>query len=195
MSPALGFALEGVGPRVSLQGSVQEVNLTDEQRFTQHGGELVITANNSQTVTVVIGRNTKIIMEGRSSRKQPIPDDIRPDMTVRVVGTRLGTDSVNASLIVITNIQKNPALNGNGIIQSITDDSVTLLLPDGTTKTLAVDSNTEVKVNYSIRGARGMTLIGKQAIYTVSLGDRNTVNILTVTGNPDSETRKPIAPR
>jgi hypothetical protein len=40
-----------------------------------------------------------------------------------------------------------------------------------------------------------MTLIGKQAIYTVSLGDRNTVNILTVTGNPDSETRKPIAPR
>lgn len=190
--PVSAFALEGIGPRVTVVGTVTEVRISQQQAFSEEGAEIVITARNGQTVTIVLTKETQILSEGRLSRKRMIPVNIVVGMQVRARGWRVGTDSLTASLFVISNIELNPVLSQNGILQSIDGNKITVLSPDGKNRTYTVTNETEVNLNYTVSGTDALTLIGKQVLLTLNPNDTSLVRIIRITGNqPVVRTAKP----
>jgi hypothetical protein len=180
--PSTAFALEGIGPRVTVTGIVQEVRLTQKQAFDQEGGEVVIQATNGQMVTVVIAKETQIASEGKLSRKELIPANITTGMQVRVRGWRVDSKTLTASLFIIMNIEVNPVLSANGTIQGFDGSTVKVLTQNGSVQTYTVTNETEVNINYSLRGPEGITLIGKQVLLTLNPLDSTQIRIMRITG-------------
>lgn len=189
--PASSFALEGIGPRATVVGEVKTVTITEKQKFEEQGGEYTMTAQNGQTITVILTKDTKIISEGKTSRKQLLPVNITPDMYVRVRGWKNGSDSLTASLIVILNLELNPTLAVSGVIQSIDSDKVTLLTQDATSRTFTINTGTEVNINYKLYGPQALSFIGKEAFITLNPYDPTNVRVLRIQGNPEPERNKP----
>ncbi len=190
--PSAAFALEGIGPRVTVTGTVLEVRISEKQAFDEEGGEVVIKAANGQIVTAVLTKDTQITSEGRMSRKYLLPVNIKQDMQIRVRGWRVDSKSLTASLFIIMNIELNAALSQNGVIQSIEKDKVTILTANGTNRTFTVTNETEVNLNYTLHGASALTLVGKQALLTLNPNDTTLVRIIRVTGDkPIERTQKP----
>lgn len=190
--PVSGLALEGIGPRVTVTGIVEEVRISEKQAFDQEGGEFVVKATNGQLVTIVVTKDTQIISEGRLSRKYMIPVNIVKDMQVRVRGWRIDSKTLTASLFIIMNVELNPALSMNGTIQSIDGAKISVLTTDGRSSTFSITNETEVNINYTLRGTDGLTLIGKQALLTLNPSDRTQVRIIRITGNAAAvQTTKP----
>ena len=190
--PVSAFALEGIGPRVTVTGTVTEVRISQQQAFSEEGAEVIIRAKNGQIVTLVLTKHTQILSEGRLSRKRMIPVNIVAGMQVRVRGWRVGSDSLTASLFVISNIELNPILSQNGILKSIDGNTITVLSSDGQNRTFTVTNETEVNLHYTARGADALTLIGKQVLLTLNPNDTSLVRIIRITGNqPVNRTAKP----
>jgi len=182
--PSSALALEGIGPRVTVTGTVQEIHMTDKQKFNQVGGEVIIKATNGQLVTVVLAKDSSIISEGKLSRRKPmVPANITIGMEVRVRGWRIDSKSLTASLFVVLNIELNPALSANGILQSIDGNTIKVLDQSGQTRTFAITNETEINVSYSLRGVDGMTFIGKQVLLTLNPLNNSQIRNLTLTGN------------
>lgn len=180
--PVTSFALEGIGPRVSVTGTVVEVRMTEKQRFDQIGGELIIKATNGQIVTATIQDTARIISEGRLSRKSLITANVQAGMLVRVVGWRVDSKTVSASMIVIQNIELNPVLSLSGILQSIDGKSITVLTSDGKTRTFSVTNETTVSISYELSGADALSLLQKQVLLTLNPNNSSSVRILRITG-------------
>ncbi len=189
--PALAFALPGIGPRVTVDAVILEVRITEQQKFDKEGGEFLLQTQDGQTIVAVLGENAKIITEGRSSRKEAIPSDLKVGMAVRVRGWRIDESSVTASLFVITNIQNNPGLTGNGIVQAVGDSTLTVLLSSGESRTLNVTKETEVNVNYELRGIEGLSLVGKAVSYTVNPEDPSLLRVIRITGRSELKAPRP----
>lgn len=191
-SPLSALALEGIGPRVTVTGTVVEVRISEKQAFEAEGGEFVIKATNGQLVTLIVTEDTQIISEGRLSRKNMTPVNIVKDMQVRVRGWRIDSKTLTASLFIIMNVELNPALSLNGTIQSIDDTTITILATDGRTGTYNITNETEVNISYILRGKDGLTLVGKQTLLTLNPNDRTQVRVLRITGNAAAvQTTKP----
>ncbi len=180
--PVTSFALEGIGPRVSVTGTVVEVRMTEKQRFDQIGGELIIKATNGQIVTATIQDTARIISEGRLSRKSLITANVQAGMLVRVVGWRVDSKTVSASMVIIQNIELNPVLSLSGILQSIDGKSITVLTSDGKTRTFAVTNETTVSISYELSGAEALSLLQKQVLLTLNPNNSSSVRILRITG-------------
>jgi hypothetical protein len=86
---------------------------------------------------------------------------------------------------MILNLELNPTFAGNGIIVSISDGKLTVFSPDGMTRTLTITNETEVHVLYSLSGFDALTLIGKQATYTLNPQTTSSVRILRIVGMPE----------
>lgn len=184
--PVSAFALEGVGPRVTISGTVQTVTITDKQAFDQVGGEVTVLATNGQVVTIVITKDTQIISEGRLSRKYLLPVNITVGMQVRVRGWRIDSKSLTASLFIIQNIEVNPVLSGNGTIQSFDGTTLTVLSPDGQSHAYIVTNETEVNMNYTLYGSSALTLVGKKALLTLNPSEPKMIRILRINGDADA---------
>lgn len=184
--PVSALALEGIGPRVTVTGIVGEVRISKDQAFKEEGGEFIITATNGQIVTVIFTKETEITSEGRLSRKLLIPANITEGMHVRVRGWRLDSKSLTASLFIILNIEANPGLSGNGVIQSIDEKGISVLGTDGVTRSYVVTNDTEVNLSYTLYGRSALELTGKQAIFTLNPTDKSQIRILRITGTPDA---------
>ncbi len=190
--PSSAFALEGIGPRVTVTGIVEQINISSEQAFSEEGGEIVLKATNGQTVNIVLTKDTQIISEGRLSRKYMIPANVVKGMQVRVRGWRVNSNSLTASLLVIMNIELNPVLSQNGVLTAINGNQVTILSADGQNRTYSVTNETEVNINYTLYGADALTLVGKQVLLTLNPSNPTLVRIIRVTGNkPVERTAKP----
>ncbi len=181
--PSSALALEGIGPRVTVTGTVQEVRLTEKQKFDQVGGTLIVKASNGQIVTIILQDMVQITSEGRLSRKALIPSNITPGMLVRVRGWRIDSQSLSASLIIIQNIQLNPILSLSGILQSIDGDKISVLLQDGQSRMFTVTNETVVNLSYELSGASALQLTGKQVLLTLNPENSSLVRILRITGN------------
>ncbi len=181
--PATALALEGIGPRVTVTGTVQEIHQTAKQKFDQIGGELILKATNGQIVTVPIQDTAKIISEGRLSRKSLIVENIQPNMLVRVVGWRVDSKTVSAALIIIQNIELNPVLSLSGVLQSIDGNTISVLTDDGKTRTLTVTNETTVSISYELSGGEALSLVNKQVLLTLNPLNSSLVRILRITGN------------
>ncbi len=181
--PATSFALEGIGPRVSVTGTVVEVRMTEKQKFDQIGGELIIKATNGQIVTATIQDTARIISEGRLSRKSLITANIQAGMLVRVVGWRVDRKTVSASMVIIQNIELNPVLSLSGVLQSIDGKSITVLTSDGKTRTFTITNETTVSISYELTGAEALSLINKQVLMTLNPNNSSNIRILRITGN------------
>lgn len=181
--PATAFALEGIGPRVTVTGTVVEVHMTDKQKFDQIGGELIIKATNGQIVTATIQETARIISEGRLSRKSLITANIQPGMLVRVVGWRIDSKTLSASMIIIQNIELNPILSLNGILQSISGNSISVLTSDGKTRIFTITNETTVSISYELTGPEALSLLNKQVLLTMNPNNNSNIRILRVTGN------------
>ncbi len=190
--PASAFALEGIGPRITVTGIVQEVRISKDQAFNKEGAEVIIKATNGQIVTVVLDKYSKIISEGRMSRKDMIPANITVGMQVRTRGWRANSDSLTASLFIIMNIALNPVLSHNGVLTAINGNTITVLGVDGQSRAFTLTNETEVQINYTLYGTNGITLIGKQVLLTLNPNDSKLIRILRVTGDkPVDRTAKP----
>lgn len=187
----IASALEGLGPRVTVTGTVLEVQLTEKQAFDKVGGTLVLKATNGQIVTIAITKDSEIISEGRLSRKLLVPSNIEAGMQVRARGWRSSTSSITASLIVLLSIEANPDLSGNGTISSIGDNAVTLLSQDGKARTYRITNESEINISYSVFGFRGLSLIGKKAVLTLNPTDAGAVRILRISDADPAQTIKP----
>lgn len=191
LTPVSSFAFEGIGPRVTVTGSVVTVTVTEKQKFEEAGGEYILTAQNGQKVTIVLDKDTKIISEGKLSRKELLPVNVMAGMQIRVRGWRVGTDTLTASLVVILNAELNPALAYSGTIQSIGTDTVTVLTSDGQSRTYSITNESQISVSYDLTGINALTLIGKQVQVTVNPLNTSQVKIMRITGNPDPVRAKP----
>lgn len=181
--PSAAFALEGIGPRVTVTGTVQEVRMTPKQKFDQVGGTLTLKATNGQIVTVVLQDTVEIMSEGRLSRRSLIPENIQPNMLVRVRGWRVDSKSLTASLVIIQNIQLNPALSLSGILQSINGSIITVLSDDAVTRTFTLTNESTVSISYELTGTDGLSLIGKQVLLTLNPDNQSLIRFLRITGN------------
>lgn len=188
--PSAASALEGIGPRVTVTGTVQEVHMTAKQKFDQIGGELIIKATNGQIVTVVLQDTVKIISEGKLSRKSLITANIQPNMLVRTVGWRVDSKTLSASLVIIQNIELNPVLSLGGTLQSINGDTITVLTDDGNTSTFKLTNETSVSISYELSGADALSLLNKQVLLTLNPNDSSLVRILRITGKKGVILRK-----
>jgi hypothetical protein len=192
--PSSALALEGIGPRVSVTGTVEEVHITDKQKFAEEGGEFIVRATNGQKVTVVLGTEAdyEIISEGRLSRRSLLPSDVKVGMQVRIRGWRVSSDTLNASLFIVTNIELNPLLSASGILQSIGENDITILLGSGESKTFQVTNDTQVQVNYDLPGRDALNLTGKQVLLTLNPNNTTQVRIVRITGKVQAtNTTKP----
>ncbi len=189
--PLGASALEGIGPRVTVTGIVQEVRISQKQAFDQVGAEVVVKATNGQLVTMVITSDTQIVSEGKLSRRQMIPADIVVGMQVRVRGWRVDSQTLTASLFIVMNVSLNPALSDNGILQSINGGNITVLGQDGLVRSYSITNETEVNINYALNGADAMSLIGKQVLLTLNPTDPTQLRIIRVTGNKEIVRLKP----
>ncbi len=181
--PATAFALGGIGPRASITGTIQEIHISEKQSYEQQGGEIIVKASNGQIVTVSLQDTAVIISEGRLSRKQLIPRNLAIGMLVRIRGLRIDTKTLSASLLVILNIETNPVLSMNGILQNVTDKTITVLTQDGALKTLTITNETTVSISYDLTGPDALTLIGKQVLITLNPADSTLARIIRITGN------------
>ncbi len=181
--PEAAFALEGIGPRVTVSGIVQEISMTKKQAFDQVGGEVIIKADNGQIVTAVLMNTTQIVSEGKLSRRQMTPLNIRVGMLVRVRGWRVDSKTLTASLFLIQNIELNPALSLSGVLQSINDKQIFVLSDDGQVRILTLTNETTVNVSYSLSGPQAMTLTGKQILITMNPENPTLVRVIHITGN------------
>lgn len=188
--PVTAFALEGIGPRVTVTGTVQEVHQTQKQKFDEIGGELIIKATNGQIVTVIIQDTAKIISEGKSSRKSLITSNIQPNMLVRVTGWRVDSKSLTASLVIIQNIETNPSLSLSGTLESIEGNVIKVLSDDGKTRSLKITNETRISISYELTGSDALSLLGKQVLITLNPNDASLVRILRITGNKGVILRK-----
>ncbi len=190
--PIPAFALEGIGPRVTVTGQVQEVRISEKQAFDEEGAEIVMKASNGQIVTVVLTKDTKIISEGRLSRKNMIPANVVVGMQIRVRGWRVNSNSLTASLLVIMNIELNPVLSQYGVLTSVDGATITVLGVDGKSRTYTVTNETEVNLNYTLYGPNALTLVGRQVLLTLNPSNSALVRIIRVTGDkPLERTAKP----
>lgn len=190
--PASALALEGIGPRVTVTGIVQEVRITKEQAFAEEGAEIVLKATNGQIVTLVFTKDTRIITEGRLSRKDMIPANISVGMQLRVRGWRINSNTMTSSLVVIMNIALNPVLSQNGVLTAIDGATITVLGVDGKSRQYTVTNETEVSLNYTLYGTNGLTLIGRQVLLTLNPTNASLVRIMRITGDkPTERTAKP----
>lgn len=180
--PFPALALEGSGPRIFVTGTIQEIRITKKQAWDEKGGELTVKATNGQLVTIVLQDTAKIISQGRLSRKNLIPADLRTGMMIRTNGWRVDTKTVSASLAIILNIELNPSLSANGIIQSIDNTGITILSQDGVIRAFKVTNETQVNISYDLYGSDGLTLIGKQALMTLNPDDATMIRVLRITG-------------
>ena len=183
--PLSAFALEGIGPRVTVTGTVQEIHLTQKQKFDQIGGEIILKAENGQIVTVLLQDTAAIMSEGRLSRKALMPADLQVNMLIRVRGWRVDSKSLTAALVIIQNIQLNPALSVSGVLQSIDGKKIGVLTQDGQTRTFSVTNETTVNISYEISGESALSLTGKQVLLTLNPNDQSYVRILRITGTRD----------
>lgn len=181
--PVTALALEGIGPRVTVTGTVMEIHQTQKQKFDEIGGELIVKATNGQIVTVAIQDTAKIISEGRMSRKSLIVENIQPNMLVRVVGWRIDSKTLSAALIIIQNIELNPVLSLSGVLQSIDGNTISVLTEDGKTRSLTITNETTVSISYELTGAEALSLKNKQVLLTLNPLNSSLVRILRVTGN------------
>ena len=188
--PSSVVALEGIGPRVTVTGVVQEVRQTQKQKFDQIGGELNIKAANGQIVTVVLHDTVKIISEGKLSRKYLITANIQPNMLLRVTGWRVDSKTLTASLVIIQNIELNPALSVAGVLQQIDGSTISVLTDDGKTRLLTLTNETIVNISYELSGAAALSLLQKQVLLTLNPNDQSLVRILRITGNKGIILRK-----
>ncbi|MSR67731.1 hypothetical protein EXS65_02820 [Candidatus Peribacteria bacterium] len=188
--PSSAAALEGIGPRVTVTGTVQEVRQTQKQKFDQIGGVLIIKATNGQIVTVVLHDTAKIISEGKLSRKTLITANIQPNMLVRVTGWRVDSKTLTASLVIIQNIELNPALSLGGVLQEINGNKISVLTDDGKTRVLTLTNETVVNISYELTGVSALSLLQKQVLLTLNPNDQSLVRILRVTGNKGIIQRK-----
>ncbi len=190
--PTSAFALEGIGPRITVTGIVQEVRISKDQAFEKVGAEIIIKATNGQLVTVVLTKDSTIMSEGRMSRKTMIPVNITVGMQVRVRGWRANSDSLTASLFIIMNIALNPVLSQNGVLTAVDGNKITVLGVDGQSRSFTLTNETEVSINYTLYGTNAVTLLGKQALLTLNPNDSSLVRILRITGDkPNERTAKP----
>lgn len=180
MLPSLAFALPGVGNRLTIAGTIKQVTITDQQRFDQWGGQLVMTATNGQDVTIILQKGTKIVSEGRTSRKKARPIDLTVGMHLRITGLRLSGDSLSASVVIITNVEKNPVLAANGIITAVGASSVTIQNQGGQSQTFSVNNDTQIIAEYSLYGSDALTFIGKQALITINPDDETQAKIIRI---------------
>ncbi len=192
--PASAFALEGSGPRASVTGTIQELRITDAQKFNEMGGEAVIKSTNGQLVTVLFEKESKIITEGRLSRKNFVPSDLRTTMSVRVSGRRVDSKTLIVTLLTIINAELNPILSGNGTLQSVNGNAVTLVMSNGEMKTFTLTNETEVYISYTIWGPSGLSLLGKSVQFTLNQTDLSQLRILRILGTVDPvRTQKPTS--
>ena len=117
-----------------------------------------------------------------SRRKQMSPSNITTGMDVRIRGWRIDSKSLTASLFVILNVQLNPALSTSGILQSIENDKIKVLNQSGQVSEYFITNETEVTVNYILRGIDGMSFIGKQVLLTLNPRNNLQIRNLTITG-------------
>lgn len=191
LAPVSVFALEGIGPRVTVTGTVQSMVVSKDQEWQEYGGEMTLAASNGQTVTIVFTKDTQIISEGRMSRKEILPINLTKGMEVRVRGWRLGTDSLTASLVILQNIELNPVLSTSGILQNIDSTGIIVTEQNGIVKHYTVTAETEVNVNYALRGLEGLSLIGKEVLLTLNPRDNTMVRVIRITGNKEEALLKP----
>lgn len=191
LAPVSALALEGIGPRVTVTGVIASIVVSQEQKFQEFGGEMTVTADNGQAVTVILQKETKIISEGRMSRKEILPINLTKDMQVRVRGWRLGTDSLTASLIILENIELNPVLSTSGVLQSIDSAGITVLGQDHQVRTFTVTAETDVSINYDLRGLEGLSLIGKEVLLTLNPQNGSLLRSIRITGNKERALLKP----
>lgn len=180
--PYAASALEGIGPRVTVTGTVLEVHQTPKQKFDQVGGEIIVKASNGQIVTVVLQDTVKIISEGKLSRKSLITANIQPNMLIRTVGWRVDSKTLSASLVIIQNIELNPVLSLSGVLQGINDNTITVLSDDGKTRTFKITNETTVSISYELTGLDALSLLNKQVLLTMNPNDSSLVRILRITG-------------
>ncbi len=182
------FALEGIGPRLTVAGTIESVEFTQKQLFENVGGTVYLRVkSNNQLIKATIGQYTEIISEGKSSRKKLLPINLLKGMDVRIRGLRDGVAGLNASLIVVTNISLNPVLSSAGKIEALDAYGVTLLTPSGERKLYEITNETEVNVSYVMIGKEGATLIGKTAILTLNPKNGSQVRILRITDKANLE--------
>jgi len=190
--PISALALEGIGPRVTIEGVVEQVTVTSQNKFDEYGGELKVRARNGQLVTVILNKLTKIIAEGRISRKDILPENLQVGMDARVRSSgRISTDAINASLIVISNISLNPALSTSGIIQEVGETSVKVMGQNGVLGEYQLTNETEVSINYALRGMDALRLVGKEALITLNPQNPAQARIIRITGNKETTLLKP----
>lgn len=181
--PISAFALEGIGPRITIQGVIEKITITKEQKDLEYGGEMLVRARNGQLVTVLFTKDTEIIAEGRSSRHQRLPIDLRVGTDIRTRGWRLGADSLTASLVIVTNASLNPALTTSGILQAIGKDSITIIGQNGGVATFGITNETDIMVNFTLRGMDGLNLVGKQVLITLNANNVAQARVVRITEN------------
>ncbi|MEQ1849106.1 MAG: hypothetical protein ABL890_00780 [Candidatus Peribacteraceae bacterium] len=191
LAPTSALALEGIGPRVTVVGVISSMVISKDQEFQEFGGEMSLKAENGQEVTILLQKDTKIISEGRMNRKEILPINLAKGMQLRVRGWRMGTDALTASLIILENVELNPALSTSGILQSIDATGITVLTQDGQSVSYAVTAETEVSINYTLRNIEGLTLIGKQVLLTMNPRNRTLLRSIRITGTKEEATLKP----
>ena len=183
--PSVTLALAGIGPRVSVEGTVQEIRVSEKQKWNEKGGEIILKATNGQIVTIVLHDNVSITSEGRMSRKLLLPVNITKGMLLRVRGWRVDTQSLTANLVVIVNIEKNPVLSLNGVLQTINGSKITVLGQDGIVRPFTLTAETNVVIGYELKGADALSLINKQVLLTLNPEDSSLVRVIRVTGNKE----------
>ncbi len=180
--PVTAFALAGIGPRVAFEGTVQSLTITPDQESKEMGGVMTVLATNGQTVTVTLSDDARILFEGRRRSNRYKPADILTDMSVRISGYRLGTNTVIGSLVTILNIEKTATLTYNGTIQNISSTNMTIVLDNGETRTVTLTNETEVNINYQLFGPTALSFIGKHVFLTLNPQDTTQVRIMRITG-------------
>ena len=89
------------------------------------------------------------------------------------------------------NIELNPALSFNGTLQSINGSTVTVLSADGLSRTYNITNETDVNINYSVRGTDGLTFTGKPVLLTLNPLDSTQVRVLRINGAAEPVRTKP----
>lgn len=182
-APLLTYALGGTGFRITIEGTVKSVTLTDAQRSNGVGGTMIVTSK-GQDITVTILETANIIRQDKISSHSYSPADIEISTPVRVSGTRNGVGTMTASLVIIQNYEKMASLAVHGILQAASRSALQLRLDDGTLSTYSVNNSTSVTANYTMDGAKGLTLIGKQVFITLNPRNPAQARIVQIGGNP-----------
>ena len=186
--PTSAFALDGIGRRVNVIGTVKSTEFNATQKADGNGGILMVLAANGQMVKVTMDPYTKVMREGSSSRRELKTTDIAANMQIRFNGVRKGIDEVAASMVIIQNIETTPQLTQNGTIVSINQSSVTIVVSNGAVNTYNINSDTEININYQVFGMEALSLIGKDVFISLNPQDLTQAKILRVTAKAKNNT-------